>query len=434
MAEDGTRTQRASALEEKKRRLDDLKKRREQRGGDSSAHRAANASSTANLDEYIDGLLGEQQPTAVPPPHKQNDNATSDTVASSGASAAQMNGDAKSVLSAASNVFSESAPAPPVKMVETFTIGTQTEIEDIEDLQDEDPLDLEDAAAAEPKAEVDASEANAALVAKNKNAEPKVLTSEEVMKTVSSKPFSSFINTASKKVERVLGAPILSDLLIDYVGATDGGAKSSAEAKDTNSKYVQSQQTYECAKWTENRDVTDIDWSPLHRELILTTYHMPSSRAGGPARGETAVSAISAHDTLSSSVTPRSSELQSDGLALIWSLAMPHRPEHIFTCGSPVTSGRFHPTDPTLIIGGCESGQLVVWDIRSGRLPVQKSALSTVAGANAKGHTHPIAQMEIIEGGVSANDMWHFSCISQNLIVRPCYSFWRRSNELLVAI
>jgi hypothetical protein len=423
MAEDGTRTQRASALEEKKRRLDDLKKRREQRGGE-SAHRAANNASTttANLDEYIDGLLGEQQQqTAAPPPRNQNDNATgatSDTVASSGASAAaQMNGDAKSVVSAASNnnVFAESVPAPPVKMVETFTIGTQTETEDIEDLQDDDPLDLEDAAAAEPKAEVDASEANAAgAVAKNKNAEPKVLTSEEVMKTVSSKPFSSFINTASKKVERVLGAPILSDLLIDYVGATDGGAKSSAEAKDTNSKYVQSQQTYECAKWTENRDVTDIDWSPLHRELILTTYHMPSGRAGGPARGETAVSAISAHDTLSSSVTPRSSELQSDGLALIWSLAMPHRPEHIFTCGSPVTSGRFHPTDPTLIIGGCESGQLVVWDIRSGRLPVQKSALSTVAGANAKGHTHSIAQMEIIEGGVSANELWYFSCILQN--------------------
>ena len=82
---------------------------------------------------------------------------------------------------------------------------------------------------------------------------------------------------------------------------------------------------------------------------------------------------------------------------------MPTRPEHIFTCGSPVTCGRFHPTEPTLILGGCESGQLVVWDTRAGRLPVQKSALTSVLGASSKGHVYPIGSMEVIEGGVSAD-------------------------------
>jgi dynein intermediate chain, cytosolic len=311
----------------------------------------------------------------------------------------------------------------------------------VEDLQGaDDPLDhLADDDAAKGE-DVDGSKHNLANAAAGHggrrdetslNADkPKILTSEEVMKTVSSKPFSSFINTASKKVERVLGAPILSDLLVDYVGggASADANKSFVEAKDiTNSKYIQSQQTYECAKWTAQRDVTDIDWSPLHRELILTTYHLPSGRG---QRGETAVAAISAHDTLSSSVTPRSSELQSDGLALIWSLAMPHRPEHIFTCGSPVTSGRFHPTDPTLIIGGCESGQLVVWDIRSGRLPVQKSALSTVTGANAKGHTHPIASMEIIEGGVRKTNTIVISAVRVAFLTKKSGFYSLASSQL----
>jgi len=86
------------------------------------------------------------------------------------------------------------------------------------------------------------------------------------------------------------------------------------------------------------------------------------------------------------------------GLALVWNLSMPTRPEHIFTCGSPVTTGRFHPTESSLVIGACQSGQLVVWDIRAGRLPVQRSSLTAIVGGS-KSHTHPICSMEVIEGG-----------------------------------
>ena len=83
---------------------------------------------------------------------------------------------------------------------------------------------------------------------------------------------------------------------------------------------------------------------------------------------------------------------------------MPNRPEHIFTCGSPVTTTRFHPTESNLIIGGCQSGQVVVWDVRAGRMPVQKSSLTTTMSGNSKGHTHPICAMQIVEGGVSITE------------------------------
>ncbi len=227
--------------------------------------------------------------------------------------------------------------------------------------------------------------------------EPKVLTAEETEEQVSSVPFSSFLNTTSKKVERLLGEPVLADLLVNYVGETDG--LESAEKVSDGSRYISAREVYECAKWTSTRDVTDMDWSPLHRELMLSSYHMPSSHSS--LLGSAALSAVSPDDTPSASLAPRSGELQSDGLALVWSLAMPSRPEHIFTCGSPVLAARFHPTEAPLVIGGCQSGQLVVWDVRAGRLPVQRSSMTTMV--SSKGHAHPICAMEIVEGGVSFN-------------------------------
>jgi dynein intermediate chain len=286
------------------------------------------------------------------------------------------------------NVVAKPAPTPPPKTAETFTVATQTD--DFEEFQDESEEQ-------QSQTDVDDTEKNAVeTIPIETEKPPKILTSEEVYKEVASEPFSSFINTASKKVERMLGTPILGDLLVDYVGEKDN---EKAATKDASDKFIDSRQLYEAPKWTSTRDVTDLDWSPLHRELLLSTYQMPTLSSS--IKGSAAVSAVAPHDTLSSSLTPRSGELQSDGLAVVWNLSMPNRPEHIFTCGSPVTSGRFHATDSTLVIGGCQSGQLVVWDVRSGRLPVQKSALTTVIGGNAKGHTHPIQIMEITEGGVS---------------------------------
>jgi hypothetical protein len=390
MADSASRTQRAAALEEKRRRLEDLKKRRERRGEDTAN---VKASVTANLDEYIDGLLSQPTGGASDEAPKDEENVTAQETVQKG----EADEDGKSTQSAMSNVIADVAPTPIPKVVETFTVATQTE--DFEIASDRDiEQDEEDETEKEKPPKETMDEITTPNVAEK---DPKILTIKEIENEVTLQPFSSFINTASKKVERMLGTPIISEILADVVGEVDG--KKISDTKDANAdKFLSSRQVFECPKWTGGRDVTDIDWSQLHRDLVLSTYHVPMS-AGSSAplpKGSAATSALHPRDTLSSSLTPRSGELQSDGLALVWSLSMPSRPEHIFTCGSPVTSGRFHPTETTLVIGGCESGQLVVWDFRAGRLPVQKSSLTTVAGSSSKGHTHPIGSMEIIEGGV----------------------------------
>lgn len=392
---DDARSQRAAALEEKKRRLEELKARRSRRAADAS-EQPAKATTTANLDEYIDGLL--KSPTPAPTLLEEKE-AISKSEASVEATTTTVEAATKAPSNAVhetDNVVAVAAPpaAPPAKKVETFTIATQTEEDDFPPGSEQDEEET-------PEMNGEAKQAadtvsDTANDDDEKTVEPKVLTAEEMEEQFASAPFSSFLNITSKKVERLLGEPVLADLFVNYVGETD--SLETAEKVSDGSKFVSAREVYECAKWTATRDVTDMDWSPLHRELMLSSYHMPSSSSSSTL-GSAALAAISPDDTPSSSLAPRSGELQSDGLALVWSLAMPSRPEHIFTCGSPVLAARFHPTEAPLVIGGCQSGQLVVWDIRAGRLPVQRSSMTTMV--SSKGHAHPICAMEIVEGGVS---------------------------------
>ena len=406
---------RKKALDEKKRRLEELKARRAQRGTQTVSETEqvkARIEASSNLDDYIDGLLSSAKApiagteatanaAAVPAPAlttSETQAPTSSQVGSVGVIAMPVPGP---------------APGPPAPKMETFEMGTQVTDDDFPPPSeyDEELPQVEDL---NEKPEAVIGEVTAAVEGLQLEDEAKVLSAEEVEKELASDTFSSFLNQASKKVERVLGSAVLADLLTDYDGETDGAERVTKVSDGSN--FISSRQIYECPKWTATRDVTDMDWSPLHRELMLCSYHMPSSttRLAEP-KGSTAVKVISPDDTPSDSLAPRSTELMSDGLALVWNLAMPNRPEHVFTCGSPVTAIRFHPTESSLIIGGCQSGQVVVWDVRAGRMPVQKSSLTTTASGNSKGHVHPICSMEIIEAGVSSRNGYSGVRCSKNV-------------------
>ena len=409
---DAARSQRQAALEAKKKRLEELKARRQQRAATNSvsAQDAARAkiAASSNLDDYIDGLL--HVPGSSPNSARA---ATSEVITSSvsptengSGGVDSMTKNSESVSSSENKVADVSTPvqhsAIQIIKAETFEMGTQTaDFSSCDDAgAEEDPEPPSQREESQDPNLTEATKTNELMEEEGISSEAKVLSTEEVEKELSSEAFSSFLNITSKKVERVLGSDLLANLLVDYDGIDDKD-KDSQKTSD-GSKFLASRQMYECPKWTNSRDVTDMDWSPLHRELMLCGYHMPSSTSSlGQPIGSSAVKVVSPDDTPSDSLAPRNGELLSDGLALVWNLAMPNRPEHIFTCGSPVTTVRFHPTESTLIIGGCQSGQVVLWDIRAGRMPVQKSVLTTTVNGNSKGHTHPICAMEVIEGGVS---------------------------------
>lgn len=435
---------RKKALDEKKRRLEELKARRAQRGTQTvSATEQARAriEATSNLDDYIDGLLSAPAVSAGSSVVGRGETlpdggAGAPAAAISAPSSASAATDTQPHTAQSNNVGAIAAPTPPaatsgpppVKM-ETFEMGTQVTDEDFPPPSDYDEEEQPEVVEPNDKTEA-AAGGEAPLTAEERKMEEqaKVLSAEEVEKELASDTFSSFLNQASKKVERVLGSSVLADLLADYDGEADGMERSAKISDGSN--FISSRQIYECPKWTATRDVTDMDWSPLHRELMLCSYHMPSStnKLAEP-KGSTAVKVISPDDSPSDSLAPRTTELLSDGLALIWNLSMPNRPEHIFTCGSPVTTTRFHPTESSLIVGGCQSGQVVVWDVRAGRMPVQKSSLTTTSSGNSKGHTHPICAMEIIEAGVSSCTVYSQYVFGERILFLTLHVYTGRSGN-----
>ena len=488
MAE-SARAKRAAALEEKKKRLEALKARRAERAAGAGASGASAASAGGggsapsrgtggNLDDYIDGLLKSDAP-AVPGVEPPKPSATvaataepvsAETSTSAGATADAgeaspkdtESGEGKEQGTTGTSATAAPAPAPaPVRKVETFTMSTQTEEEDFPPALDDEDDDEEtkrkqaEAAAAAASTSAGAGDGEDNDSEKGTQTMPIAqLDPNSLSETISSRPFQHFLNSASKKVEKVLGAGALAELLDDPgyddetddddnddladggFGEDDGagtasegedgettpkrakktkgrklgllGGKTSADGALDATGIVKSSQTYSCPRWTANRDLTSITWSPHRREMLVASYQTSSSSSAaggtGGASVDAAVRAVSPADTPSSSLIPQSSELRSDGLALVWNLALPDRPEHIFCCGSPVLTTAFHPTEVPLVIGGCHSGQVVVWDVRAGRLPVQRSV-----GPAGGGHAHPICSMEVVESGVSNKNvcgMW----------------------------
>ena len=92
-----------------------------------------------------------------------------------------------------------------------------------------------------------------------------------------------------------------------------------------------------------------------------------------------------------------------------------------------LTFSKFHPN---FVIGGTYSGQIVLWDVRSGkRTPVQRSLLSS------SGHTHPIYCLEVT-GSQNAHNLISISSdgrfCSWNLdnLSQPQVLFYWRHNIL----
>ena len=300
---DAARSQRQAALEEKKKRLEELKARRQQRTTNNvSAQDAAKAkiAASSNLDDYIDGLL------KVPASLNTVATTNSETVSSlqsqteNGSTGVDSISKQSGPTSSSEKVPSVSTPFQhnAVQMVktETFEMGTQTAVDDFPSTDDDDAEEDQQPPSAGDESQdpnfTEATKTNELLVEEEISEEAKVLSTEEVEKELSSEAFSSFLNITSKKVERVLGSDLLANLLVDYDGGIDDTDRDSKKVSD-GSRFLASRQMYECPKWTASRDVTDMDWSPLHRELMLCGYHMPSSTSSlGQPVGSSAVKVV----------------------------------------------------------------------------------------------------------------------------------------------
>lgn len=183
------------------------------------------------------------------------------------------------------------------------------------------------------------------------------LSDEEKQMLMMTEEFHNFFDRSTRIVERALSED--ANIYVDYSHdhEEDGEASESGGVKLSLNRWFYDE------RWSRNRCITCMDWSPQYPELLVASYNNNED---------------SPHDP--------------DGVALVWNTKFKKdTPEYIFHCQSPVMSATFARFHPNLIIGGTYSGQIVLWDNRSQkRTPVQRSPLSAAA------HTHPVYCMKVV--------------------------------------
>lgn len=197
----------------------------------------------------------------------------------------------------------------------------------------------------------------------------RTLTETELNAVVASPDFASFVERSSKVIERALDMDDEYDLLADYTRTSllddsDDDTNFSRSNKKAHSLRESFQLFSD--KESRRRMISDVNFSPHFNELLLSSY---TKNPSAP------------HD--------------SAGIVLIWNAHSPSRPEYTFRASSDVLSARFSPFHPNLVIGGCYSGQVCLWDTRSSNKqgqPVQKTPQS----GSHLGHTHPVYSINVV--------------------------------------
>lgn len=186
--------------------------------------------------------------------------------------------------------------------------------------------------------------------------EVRELSEEEKQMIILSEDFQHFMDKAGRIMERALCESV--DIYMDYTGCLG------EEALDEKShQRISLNRHFFDERWSRNRTVTSLDWSPQFPELLLASYNNNEESPNDP-----------------------------DGVVLVWNTKYKKTtPEYIFHCQSAVLSTTFARFHPNLILGGTYSGQIVLWDNRvQKRTPIQRTPLS------ASAHTHPVYCMSVV--------------------------------------
>jgi dynein intermediate chain, cytosolic len=201
---------------------------------------------------------------------------------------------------------------------------------------------------------------------------PRTWKSNELNSVTSPTDFLSFVERSSKVIERVLDDDY--DLLADYTvsntqedGLSDEENPPYSRSSRKSHALRQTQQFFDSNK-SRRRPISDLQFSPHFPELLLSSHTKNVAISSEPS-----------------------------GLIMLWNVHAPSRPEYTFhSQGGAILSARFSPFHPNLVIGGCYTGQVCLWDTRaisrSGGAPV----LKTPQSGSHLGHNHPIYSISII--------------------------------------
>ncbi|EKD21057.1 WD domain-containing protein [Drepanopeziza brunnea f. sp. 'multigermtubi' MB_m1] len=223
----------------------------------------------------------------------------------------------------------------------------------------------------------------------------RALTHEELKAVTSSEDFMDFVERSSKVIERALDQEY--DILADYALSGENGVEDDDDeygnTRGKGRRRVKEVAQFYDERWSKKRMISDINFSPKFPELVLAAYTKNPSAPHDP-----------------------------DGLVQVWNMHLHDRPEFVFHAQSDVLAAKFSPFHPNLIIGGCYSGQVLLWDTRAKSAPVQKTPLT------GSGHTHPVYSIDIV-GTQNANNI--ISCSTDGVVCGWTVDMLAQPQELL---
>ncbi|ERF68479.1 hypothetical protein EPUS_05618 [Endocarpon pusillum Z07020] len=198
------------------------------------------------------------------------------------------------------------------------------------------------------------------------------LTSDQLHAMTSTDDFLSFVERSSKVIERALDDNY--DLLADYSvsnGPEDGISDEenlSFTRSSRKSHTLRQTQQFVDSKQSRRRQISDLQFSPHFPELLLSSHTKDPTAINDPF-----------------------------GLLMLWNVHAPSRPEYtLYSQGADILSARFSPFHPNLIIGGCYTGQVCLWDTRAISHSRGAPVLKTPQSGSHLGHNHPIYSISII--------------------------------------
>jgi len=143
------------------------------------------------------------------------------------------------------------------------------------------------------------------------------------LQVVTSPDSIQFFDRASRIMERAVAEDV--DIVTDYLGDVGLATPDAGE-------HLRASRQFADKRWSRDRFVTSLDWSPEFPELLLASYY---------------ANEVALHE--------------SDGVTLIWNLKYKKTsPEYVFLDVSPIMAACFTPFNPNLVIGGTFSGQVGV--------------------------------------------------------------------------
>jgi len=229
------------------------------------------------------------------------------------------------------------------------------------------------------------------------------LTDAQRSNIITSNDFIFFLSKSSLLVERALSiSESHTDLLKDFSIDDREDDHNQSNSIDKVLQIVSS--SYDSDS-TTGRPVMELKWSHLIPDLLLVAYGSSKASPSSSSSISSALSINSSSNRNSSSLNLGTDDIP--GLLCVWSKDLHTRPEFKFIASSPILSAVFHTSEQHIIVGGCYSGQILLWDMRvqSGKsistreLPVQRSSIT------GKGHKQPVYAMSMIASSAQVTSL-----------------------------